>query len=273
MTTAHRRPGGRVAAAAIGLAALTVTALTATTAAAAPSPSAAPESAQAALGKAVTGLQGQGYNVSGTSGSTASGGSGSVTATGSVDPSTKAAAVEFKGSEQGNAIDVAFTGIGDALYARLDLGSAQKAIGVDPNQWITIDQSKVNGSRGIPFDLTGQSDAFDIGGLLTSTNDVVYPDPADHTKISGTVDLAAAQGVSSPDPSDLGKAGTNASMTPFTATLDAQGRLTDLKINADGFDGNLTEEIAFTDFGHPDPVTAPANSVPAPDSAYAFFNS
>jgi hypothetical protein len=72
----------------------------------------------------------------------------------------------------------------------------------------------------------------------------------------------------------VASAGAAAKTTPFTATVDSQGRLTDLKVDADAFDGNLSEEIMLSDFGSPDPVTTPPPSsvIAAPESAYAFFN-
>jgi hypothetical protein len=264
MLTAHGRMRTLIAVAALGVAVAVPSAASANAVRA--------PSASDALATAISSIKGLGYNVHGTSGSTASGGTGSATATGSVDPTAKAATVEFKGSAQGTPIDIAFTEVDNTLYGRFDIGAAQSQLGTDPEQWYTIDQSKITNPHSVPFDLSGETDAFGVGGLMTSTNDVKYPDPSDPTHITGTVDLTAAQGVNAPDPSTLGDAGQDASATPFSATIDSQGRLTDIKINADGFDGDLSEEIAYTDFGSPTPVTAPANSTPAPASAYAFFN-
>jgi hypothetical protein len=238
----------------------------------APGSASAAGSAGDTLTAAVSSLRGLGYNLTGSSGTTASGGTGMLSATGSVDPNAHAATVDFHGTEAGNPVNVDFTQIGDKFYAKLDLGSLQSQLGVPADQWMSIDESKLTGAQAVPFDMSGSTDALDVAGLLTSVSDVTYPNPSDPTRISGTVDLTAATGVGAPDPSDLKDAGAAAKSTPFTATIDDQGRLTDLKIDADAYDGNLSDEIMYSDFGSPDAVSAPAASVPAPASAYAFFN-
>ncbi len=276
MITGHGKLRTFVAASAVlGIGAVLIAAgpASAATLIAAGTASASAPSASQALESAVTGLQGQGYNLSGTAGSTASGGAGQLKASGSVDPADKAATLEFKGSEGGQSVDLAFTQVGTDLYAKIDIPPVQSKLGVSGDQWMKVDKSKVTGGTAVPFDLSGSTDALDVAGLMTSVSNVKYPDPADPTTITGTVDLTAATGVGAPDKQDLGQAATAAKTTPFTATLDDQGRLTQLKIDADGYDGNLTEDVNFTDFGSPDPVTAPASSIPAPDAAYQFFNS
>jgi hypothetical protein len=235
---------------------------------------AATDSASTALDNAVAGLKGQGYDLSGSTGSTANGADGKLDASGSVDPQDNAATLDFQGTIGGNPVDVDFTQVGDTFYAKLDLGALQNQLGVPATQWMKVDESKLQpDSSAIPFDMSGSSDALDIAGLLTSVSDVHFAQPGDTTHIEGTVDLTAATGVAAPDSGDVAKAGAAAKATPFTATLDGQGRLTDLQVNADSFDGNLSEEIAFSHFGSPESVSAPAASVPAPPAAYDFFNS
>ena len=194
---------------------------------------------------------------------------------GSVDPTSRAATLELKGTESGTPVDVDFTQIGDKFWAKIDVGSFQSQVGAGPNQWLEIDRSKLTGATGAPFDTSGSTDALDLAGLLASVSNVTYPDPSDPTRITGTVDLTASTGVTAPPPTDLKDAGAPAKKTPFTATVDGQGRLTDLTIDADSYDGNLTNDFMFSDFGAPDAVTAPpaASVIPAPPAAYAFFNS
>ncbi len=261
--------GYRLAARSVVLAAVLVVA-----AALVATPVVAAGSAADTLATAVANLNGQGYNLSGTSGSTAAGGSGKLTASGSVDPTSRAATLDLQGTEGGTPIDVDFTQIGDKFWAKLDVGSFQSQVGAGPDKWLEIDKSKLTSATAAPFDTSGSTDALDIAGLLTKVSDVTYPDPSDPTRVAGTVDLTAATGVTAPPASDLKDAGVAARRTPFTATVDGQGRLTDLTINADSYDGNLTNDFMFTDFGAPDAVTAPpaASVIPAPPATYAFFN-
>lgn len=230
--------------------------------------------AQTALDNAITDLEGVGYNVTGTIGSTAAGGTGSIHAAGSVDPATGAAVV-FKGVAGGVPVAIQFVQNTDSLWAKINIPPLQQQLGVGPDQWMQFDESKITNPNNIPFDLSGGGDAINISGLMKATSNVKYPNSSDTKKITGTVDLTQATGVGSPNPNDLSKAGSAAKTTPFTVTLDDRGRLADLKINADGFNGNLTQEIKFTDYGSPTPVTAPppGNVIPAPPAAYQFFNS
>jgi hypothetical protein len=242
---------------------------------AAPSPApAAPTDAGTALDNAIAGLQGIGYNITGTIGSTASGGTGTINAVASVDPATGAQAV-FKGTESGIPVEIQFVQTPAALYAKINIPPIQQQLGVGPDQWMKVDESKITKKNNIPFDLSGGDDAINISGLMTSVSNVKYPNPSDTKTITGTVDLTQATGVGSPNPSDVQSAGPAAKATPFTATLDDQGRLAELKINADGFDGNLSQNIKFGDYGAPAPITVPPASavVPAPAAAYQFFNS
>jgi hypothetical protein len=233
---------------------------------------AAPTDPGTALNTAVSNLEGQGYNVSGTVGSTAAGGSGPITATGTVDSNAKLAAAEFKGVEGGDPVDIHFVQTPNDLYVKIDIKSIQSRLGVTANQWVKVDEAKVTDPSNLPFDMSGSTDAINIAGLLKSVSDVAYANPSDPSRITGTVDLTAATGVGAPNPGDLKAAGAAAKTTPFVATVDGQGRLTELKIDADKFDGNLTQDLAFTDYGSPDQVTVPTDSVPAPAPVYMFFN-
>jgi len=222
------------------------------------SASVAPE---VALVNAISALKGQGFNlkvnVSGVAG------------TGSVDPKNNAGTVEVKGNEGGVTADIAFTQIGSDLWAKVDLGSLSGQLGLDPTKWLKLDASKLTGDASKPFDLSGSSDAFDLAGLVKSVSNVKRTDA---THITGTVDLTAATGLSAPGSDTLDKAGASAKAVPFTATLDSQGRLTELAVTGSG---ELAADFQFTDFGSPDPVQAPPASdvVPAPDAVYQIFNS
>jgi hypothetical protein len=59
---------------------------------------------------------------------------------------------------------------------------------------------------------------------------------------------------------------------PFTATLDGQGRLSELKITGANEAFNL--DITFSNYGSPTPIAAPAvaDVLPAPDLLYQALN-
>jgi hypothetical protein len=247
--------------------ALTGCASSATPSASNPSGSSTTNSSQSAadtLTAAVGKLKGTGYDVKVVSqGGIASG-------TGSIDPANNAASLDEKGSIQGQSLEIAAIQIGTDLWAKVDLGALNSQVGVDPTKWMLLDQAKLTGSTSKPFDLTGP-DALGVTGKLTAVKDVVRTDA---THLSGTVDLTKAIGISAPSSADLTKAGAAASAVPFVATLDDQGRLLDLKINADTINKDLSDEISFSNYGSPTAISKPdpASVIPAPDTAYQIFN-
>ena len=63
-----------------------------------------------------------------------------------------------------------------------------------------------------------------------------------------------------------------AMLDPRSPAAEVPDPRTELEINADQADKDLTQDIKFTDFGSPDPITVPRNSVPAPAAVYEFLN-
>lgn len=196
---------------------------------------------------------------------------GTLNGTGAVDPVAKNATVDVKGLEQGTNVEIQALQFGADLYGKFDLGSAGDAqFGIDPTKWMKVDQSKLTGPNAKPFDLTS-GDALDVAGLVAGLNSVQQTDA---THLAGTVDLTKATGASAPSAGELTTAGAPAKTTPFTATLDGQGRLVELKVDADSFNKDLTFDIAFSAFGSATPISAPAASdiIPAPDAVYQIMN-
>src|SRR5262249_10349875 len=127
---------------------------------------------------------------------------------------------------------------------------------------------KLTGKQAKPFDLSGSGDALDLAGFITKVANVKQTDA---THLSGTIDLTAATGLSAPSADTLSKAGAPAKALPFTATLDHQGRITELKVTGSS---DLTAAFQLSNFGSPTPVQTPPASdvIEAPDSIYQFFN-
>jgi hypothetical protein len=254
----------------LGLGALTVASLalaacgTSNKTNASGTPSASTSSASVApavaLANAVTALKDQGFDVTAKE--------GTLSGNGTIDPSNKAGTIEIKGTQQGVAIDVSFTEIGTDAWAKVDLGALSSQLGINPTKWMKLDLSKMTGKDAMPFDLSS-GDALELGKLITSVSDVKRTDA---THLSGTIDLSAATGPNAPDAAAVQKAGAAAKAVPFTATLDSQGRLSELKVNGDT---DLALDFQLTNFGSPSKVTQPPASdvIPAPAGIYQFFNS
>ena len=191
-------------------------------------------------------------------------------ATGSVNYATQSATVSSK-SRAGNAVvSIEAVEVGPKLWVKIDFGAANARLGLNAKKWYLVDQTKLTGARRKLFDVANY-DVLDIAGLMASTSDLVGKDAA---HITGMVDLTRSTGVSAPTPTDLAKAGPGAAKVPFSATVDGQGRLIDLVIQADAVDRDLTNEYAFSNLGAPGPVTAPAAAdvAPTPTAVYQIFN-
>jgi hypothetical protein len=192
-------------------------------------------------------------------------------ATGSVNYATESAMITAK-SRAGNAlISMEAVQIGPKLWTKIDFGSTNTKLGLNAKKWYLVDQTKLTGPNAKLFDVAN-FDVLDIAGLMIGTSGVARKDA---THLSGTVDLTQATGVSAPTQADLATAGAGAAKIPFTATIDDQGRLVDLLIQADAVDPDLTNEYAFSNIGAPSPVTAPAvaDVATTPAAVYTIFNS
>jgi hypothetical protein len=187
----------------------------------------------------------------------------------SVDYATKAAAETATVDVLGQTLMIAATLIGSDLWMKADLGPLARGGGVDKTKWYRVDPAKLKDDSK-PFDLTG-SEPLAITPLFTSVAGLTRTDA---THLTGTVDLTKATGPQSPDDSSVTDAGTAATHVPFTATLDDQGRLVELKITPADANKDLAEDITFTRYGSPTPIAAPAASevLPATSALYDALN-
>jgi hypothetical protein len=210
-------------------------------------------------------LKGASYNL------TIQGGGGQFTGTGSVDAIAHAAAGQEHGDTQGVSITLASIEIADKLWVKMDFGSYNSQLGLDPTKWMLIDESKLTGKKTKMFDLAGP-DALDLHGMFTSVSGLKNDNP---TQLSGTVDLTKATGVTTPSSDDLTKAGAAASAVPFTVKLDDQGRLVDVKLSPTADQDTLASEIGFSSYGAPTTIAAPpaTDVINAPASVYETLNS
>jgi hypothetical protein len=212
--------------------------------------------AQAALTKAGAALATTGYNVS-----TDIGG-GTLTGTGSIDPG-KGAAIEQKGTIQGVSIDINVVVVGTDFYAKLDAGPLGAAAGVDSTKWYKVDTSKVDASK-LPVNPTSP-DVLGISGLVSGIKDLKA---TDSTHITGTIDLTAVKSALTSE-SDLASAAAGATAAPFTATLDDQGRFSEVQIGS----GASSVDVKFSSYGSPAAITAPSGAVDAPPTLYQILGS
>jgi len=102
--------------------------------------------------------------------------------------------------------------------------------------------------------------------LLKATTDVKA---TGDTTYSGSVDLSKAAGVAGLGQVTVAASNAPVQNVPFTATLDAQGRLSTLTVN---LPQSEPLQVTYANYGQPVQVTAPAPNeiTEAPDS---FYNS
>ena len=157
----------------------------------------------------------------------------------------------------------AFTEIGSDLWFKADFGPMNQNLNIDKATWYKVDASKLTPAT-LPFDLSGSGQPrptapiawpLGIGAVFANTANVTRTDA---THLAGVVDLTKAEA--------SGKSSGTDAAAPFTATLDGQGRLTELKITG----ATLNLGITFSHYGSPTPIAAPAPGgvLPAPDALY-----
>ena len=172
----------------------------------------------------------------------------------------------------GPTLSEAFTEIGSDLWVKADFGPLVQNLNIDKTKWYKFDASKLQ-PEAIPFDLVGSQPPrstrplawpLGIGAVFANVANVTRTDA---THLAGVVDLTKATRPEAP-----GKSSATDSAVPFTATLDGQGRLTELKITWASADLNLG--ITFSNYGSPTPIAAPAATdvLPAPDGLYQALN-
>jgi hypothetical protein len=189
-----------------------------------------------------------------------------LSASGTVDPTAGSVTVTANTIHDGQQVTIENLTIHDRTWARIDIGASAADYGIDPTKWLKLDSSLLT-TGSLPYDQSHFGDTFDLaavlGGVLTATRD-----SAGH--YSGRINLTGVAGVASmvPAGSGLGVAATN---LPFTAKIDAHGRLVDLKVT--GTDPAATFDFGISDYSA-ETAADPPNDVDveaAPSNAYALL--
>lgn len=199
--------------------------------------------------------------------------SGGLTGQGANDPASKTATLALTGTaansqQQGGAITVNVVAIGTDLWMKLDFGSANSTLKISTDKWFHIDATKLGANPTLPVDPNGGANT---AALLKNAVDVKRTDGTHYT---GTVDLSNGT-VSTPlGQPDIDRLGAKAKAVPFTATVDSQGRLSDLKLDFPAVDPQIPA-VTSTYSGYGSTVTAtkpdPGQVTEAPDSLYQIF--
>lgn len=162
-------------------------------------------------------------------------------------------------------------------WVKLDLkGQAATSVpGVDRlnlGKYQHLDQNRIRGNRSLGFDF----DKIDPAGSEALTQAVTDVSRTGEGAYSGTLDLSKAAEAGSLDPTLITTLGAEANSVPFTATTDAQGRLTELVIRLPEAGRAAGQEIkvTYSDYGNATEATKPTpdQAVEAPPELYQLFD-
>lgn len=219
-----------------------------------PATSAAPADPVAAIKKAAE------RSLSGTVaiGATVKVGGTTIELTGKADPAAKTLQVTGKAPEPIEARQ-----IGDTIYLKMEGLPGGKP-------WAKIDVNKLRPTSSLrqSFDLQAQTGI--IGGIVSAKE-------AGNGKYTGTADLTKAAEAASANPGmrdgleSTAKLAKDPKAVPFEATVDAEGRLTELSYTVATKElGDMSTKLKMSDFGEPVKVSAPSAGqvAEAPDELY-----
>jgi hypothetical protein len=158
-------------------------------------------------------------------------------------------------------------------WVRMSSGSGKSMLDSKSkgDTWFHIDTTKLKKGSDLDFDLS-KTDVTDVGALLAAVSDA----KGDGKTITGTIDGTK---VKSPDGfldnDTIEEMGAGAAKLPYTATLDDQGRLTELAIDAPASGPTAAGKWVFTitGYGEQKALTKPAGTVKEmPAGSYAMLN-
>lgn len=134
--------------------------------------------------------------------------------------------------------------------------------------WTHLDVSRLPEGANVGL-RPGQIDPVNTANLLGAATDVRSTGANSY---AGSVDLTKAVGLAGVDQVTIDSYGSAAQKVPFTAGLDAQGRLSALTIQLPAANGQQAQplEVLYTDYGAPVTATKPAATeiTEAPASLY-----
>ncbi|MFG2099090.1 hypothetical protein ACGFJ5_00650 [Micromonospora echinaurantiaca] len=135
-----------------------------------------------------------------------------------------------------------------------------------------LDQTRIKGNRNLGFDF----DKLDPAGSDVLTQGITEVRQTGEGSYAGTIDVSKAAEAGSLDPGVITALGAQAKSVPFTARLDAQGRLSELVIQIPAAGQNTAQDvrITYSDYGNATAARKPPADqvVEAPQELYNLFN-
>lgn len=153
-----------------------------------------------------------------------------LTVTGSVHAPSKSGALKMDITSEGSTFTMELIGLTTDRWVRVSSRDPQlqAALGGDGKVWSHVDSSKIKEGGGLDIDVTN-ADLLGLDALVKGATTV----KGDAKNMTGTIDATKVEAEDALlDSEDIKAMGTAAATLPFTATLDDQGRLTTLVIDA-----------------------------------------
>lgn len=187
--------------------------------------------------------------------------SNGVTGEGTVHAPSRSAQLTMKVGEASSDFSMDM----DVIYAEPDTWVKMKLGGAAANlpgmealssgKYLHLDQSKIKDNKDLQFDFND----IDPAGADLLTKAIVDVTKTGEGAYSGTLDLSKAAEAGLSDEDLLKALGTKANSLPFTAKLDAQGRLTELtiKVPAAGENEEQDLKVTYSDYGAATAVQKP----------------
>ncbi|MEU7587010.1 hypothetical protein AB0A95_11975 [Micromonospora sp. NPDC049230] len=135
-----------------------------------------------------------------------------------------------------------------------------------------LDQARIKGNRSLGFDF----DKVDPAGSAVLTQGITEVRSTGTGAYAGTIDVTKAAEAGSLNAATIAALGTQAKTVPFTAKVDAQGRLSELALQLPAAGQTAAQEIKMTysDYGAATAAQKPPADqvVEAPAELYSLFN-
>jgi hypothetical protein len=199
-----------------------------------------------------------------------------MTSTGEVDPTAKGVhiASAYTDKDLGFTMNMAFLVVDQQAWTRITFTDTKSLTGLPelPDNWLRLDPTKVKDPDSMPLAFDG-ADPVNATSLLRSA---VSANDKGSGRFDGTLDLTRASDAEVVDPDGLTALGEAAKAVPFTATVDAGGRLASITVEVPAAGETPAHQfvVTYADYGSAPAVSPPvaAEATDAPAAAYELLN-
>ncbi|MGW0431674.1 hypothetical protein ACWDV4_03855 [Micromonospora sp. NPDC003197] len=203
--------------------------------------------------------------------------SNGMTSAGTVHMPSRSAQMSMKADDPalGFSMEVELIYVEPDSYVKMKVGGALADVpgmaALNTGKYMHLDQSKIKGIEDLEFDFND----VDPAGADVLTKAIVDVQKTGEGAYSGKIDLSKATEAGLSNEEVLKALGAQANSLPFTAKLDAQGRLTELAIKVPTV-GDIKEQelkVTYSDYGAATAAQKPeaSQTQEAPAGVYDFF--